>query len=419
MVDLFEKFEADRGPLGQYAHLAHGYYAFPKLTGELGSRMTFNGKEMIIWSLNSYLGLANHPEIRKVDEQAARDWGLAYPMGARIMSGETKYHEQLESDLSAFVQKEASLILNFGFQGILSIVDTLLSRHDVVVYDKDCHACIYDGLRLHMGKRLPFEHNDFESFSQQMEKAEKFAQKSNGGILVVTEGVFGMRGEQGILKEIVSLKERYGFRLLVDDAHGFGTMGATGAGAGEEQGVQDQIDLYFSTFAKSMASIGAFVSGDKDVINYLRYNLRSQLFAKSLPMAYVVGNIKRLEMLKNMPELREKLWHNVNKLQSGLRKAGFDLGNANSCVSPVFMHGTPFEAANLVNDIRETYNIFCSMVVYPMIPKGMILLRLIPSAAHTDEDIEQTIDAFNAVSAKLKSGEYQGKLKFAVSHQQV
>ncbi len=419
MVDLFEKFEADRGPLGQYAHLAHGYYAFPKLTGELGSRMTFNGKEMIIWSLNSYLGLANHPEIRKVDEQAARDWGLAYPMGARIMSGETKYHEQLESDLSAFVQKEASLLLNFGFQGILSIVDTLLSRHDVVVYDKDCHACIYDGLRLHMGKRLPFEHNDFESFSQQMEKAEKFAEKSNGGILVVTEGVFGMRGEQGILKEIASLKERYGFRLLVDDAHGFGTMGATGAGAGEEQGVQDQIDLYFSTFAKSMASIGAFVSGDKDVINYLRYNLRSQLFAKSLPMAYVVGNIKRLEMLKNMPELREKLWHNVNKLQVGLRKAGFDLGNANSCVSPVFMHGTPFEAANLVNDIRETYNIFCSMVVYPMIPKGMILLRLIPSAAHTNEDIEQTIDAFNAVSAKLKNGEYQGELKFAVSHQQV
>lgn len=417
MVDLFEKFEADRGPLGQYAHLAHGYYAFPKLTGEIGSRMTFNGKEMIIWSLNSYLGLANHPEIRKIDEEASRDWGLAYPMGARIMSGESKYHEQLENELAEFVQKDAGLLLNFGFQGILSIVDTLLSRHDVVVYDKDCHACIYDGIRMHMGKRLPFEHNDLESFDQQMKKAKMFADKSNGGILVITEGVFGMRGEQGILKEIVSYKDEYQFRLLVDDAHGFGTMGATGAGAGEEQGVQDQIDLYFSTFAKSMASIGAFVAGDKDIINYLRYNLRSQLFAKSLPMPYVIGNLKRLDMLRSNPGLKDQLWSVVNKLQSGLREAGFDLGGTNSCVTPVFMHGTPFEAANLVHDIRETYNIFCSMVMYPMIPKGMILLRLIPSAAHTDKDVEETIEAFKAVSKKLKAGEYEGELKFAVSHQ--
>jgi glycine C-acetyltransferase len=369
MVDLFEKFEADRGPLGQYAHLAHGYYTFPKLTGEIGSRMTFNGKEMIIWSLNSYLGLANHPEIRKVDEEAARDWGLAYPMGARIMSGESAYHEQLENELAEFVQKDAGLLLNFGFQGILSIVDTLLSRRDVVVYDKDCHACIYDGIRMHMGKRLPFEHNDLESFDQQMKKAKLFAEKTNGGILVITEGVFGMRGEQGILKEIVEYKDKYQFRLLVDDAHGFGTLGATGAGAGEEQGVQDEIDLYFSTFAKSMASIGAFVAGDKEIINYLRYNLRSQLFAKSLPMPYVIGNLKRLDMLRSDTSHKDQLWRVVNKLQSGLREAGFDLGGTNSCVTPVFMHGSPFEAANLVHDIRETYNIFCSMVMYPMILK--------------------------------------------------
>ena len=418
MVDLFDKFQADRGPLGQYAHLAHGYYAFPKLTGELGSRMTFNGKEMIIWSLNSYLGLANHPEIRKVDAEVAEEWGLAYPMGARIMSGESNYHEQLENELADFVQKEAGLLLNFGYQGIMSIVDTLLSRHDVVVYDKDCHACIYDGLRLHMGRRLPFEHNDLESFDLQIKKAKELAEKSKGGILVITEGVFGMRGEQGIIKEIAAYKDEIDFRLLVDDAHGFGTLGATGAGAGEEQGVQDKIDLYFSTFAKSMASIGAFVAGDKGIINYLRYNLRSQLFAKSLPMVYVKGNLKRLEMLRSSTALKDKLWYNVNKLQSGLKEAGFDLGGSNSCVTPVFMHGTPFEAANLVHDIRETYNIFCSMVIYPMIPKGMILLRLIPSAAHTDADIDQTIEAFNAVSKKLKNGDYQGELQFAVSMQQ-
>jgi glycine C-acetyltransferase len=339
-------------------------------------------------------------------------------MGARIMSGESAYHEQLENELAEFVQKDAGLLLNFGFQGILSIVDTLLSRRDVVVYDKDCHACIYDGIRMHMGKRLPFEHNDLESFDQQMKKAKLFAEKTNGGILVITEGVFGMRGEQGILKEIVEYKDKYQFRLLVDDAHGFGTLGATGAGAGEEQGVQDEIDLYFSTFAKSMASIGAFVAGDKEIINYLRYNLRSQLFAKSLPMPYVISNLKRLDMLRSDTSHKDQLWRVVNKLQSGLREAGFDLGGTNSCVTPVFMHGSPFEAANLVHDIRETYNIFCSMVMYPMIPKGMILLRLIPSAAHTDQDVEETIEAFKAVSEKLKAGEYEGELKFAVSHQQ-
>jgi glycine C-acetyltransferase len=406
MVDLFEKFEGNRGPLGQYADVAHGYFTFPKLEGEIGSRMKFQGKEMIIWNINNYLGLANHPEVRKVDEEASRDWGLAAPMGARIMSGESDYHEQLENELAEFVGKESGLLLNFGFQGILSVIQALLSRHDVVVYDNDSHACIYDGIRLHLGKRFPYDHNDVDSFEKQLERAAKAAEKSGGGILVVTEGVFGMRGDQGILKEIVSFKDKYNFRLLVDDAHGFGTLGETGAGAGEEQGVQNEIDLYFSTFAKSMASIGAFVAGDPGIIEYLRYNTRSQLFAKTLPMPLVIGNLKRLELLRENPQLKDKLWENVNMLQDGLREHGFDIGNTNSCVTPVYLHGTPFEAGNLVLDIRENYNIFCSVVIYPMIPKGMILLRMIPTAAHTKRDIEETIAAFGAVSDKLKNGAY-------------
>lgn len=405
-MDLFAKLAEDRGPLGKWSKMAHGYYMFPKLEGELGSRMMFRGKEKIIWSINNYLGLANHPEVRKVDAEAASEWGLAYPMGARMMSGESNYHEQLERELAEFVGKEDAMLLNYGYQGIMSIIDALLGRHDVVVYDKDNHACIYDGVRMHIGKRLPFEHNDINSFKKQMEKATALAEETGGGILVITEGVFGMRGEQGILKEICALKGQYNFRLLVDDAHGFGTLGATGAGAGEEQGVQDKIDLYFSTFAKSMASIGAFVAGDNGVMEYLRYNVRSQIFAKSLPMPLVIGNLKRLQLLRENPGLKEKLWENVNLLQDGLRAKGFDLGLTNTCVTPVFMHGSIEEAIVLVHDLRENYNIFCSMVVYPVIPKGMILLRLIPTASHTKEDIDITVAAFSEVAEKLKAGVY-------------
>ncbi len=412
-MDLFEKFAGNRGPLGQYAHEAHGYYAFPKLEGEIGSRMKFQGKEFIIWNINNYLGLANHPEVRKIDAEASAEWGLAYPMGARIMSGDNTYIERLESELAEFVNKEAALLLNFGFQGIFSIIDALLGRHDVVVYDSDSHACIYDGVRLHIGRRLPFEHNNMEHLEKQLQRATELTDKSGGGILVITEGVFGMRGEQGKLKEIVEMKKRYEFRLLVDDAHGFGTLGQTGAGAGEEQGVQDDIDLYFSTFAKSMASIGSFVAGDKDIITYLLYNTRSQLFAKTLPMPLIIGNLKRLDLMRKHPELKDKLWENVNLLQNGLRNRGFDLGKCDACVTPVYMHGTPYEAANLVHDIREQHRVFCSMVMYPMIPKGMILLRMIPTAAHTKEDIEITLDAFDAVSKRLKAGEYQGELQYA------
>ncbi len=404
--DLFERRTGDMGPLGQYAEFGHGYYFFPELEGELGPRMHFRGREVVMWSVNNYLGLGNHPEVRKVDAEAAAEYGLAYPMGSRMMSGETAKHTELERQLAEFSQKEASLLLNFGYQGILSIVDSMLDRRDVVVYDKDCHACIYDGIRLHIGGRFAFEHNDIASLEQQLKKAQVKAESTGGGILVISEGVFGMRGQQGILKEIVGLKERYNFRFLVDDAHGFGVLGETGAGAGEAQGVQDGIDLYFGTFAKSMASIGAFVSGRADVIRFLKYTMRSQIYAKSLPMPLVIGAMKRLEMLRTMPELRERLWANVRSLQAGLRERGYDIGITSSCVTPVFMKGTLGEATELVKDLRANHGIFCSMVVYPVVPKGVVLLRLIPTAAHTEAEIVETLDAFDAVRAKLESGTY-------------
>ncbi len=407
MTDLFDKFRDFKGPLGQYQDIAHGYFSFPKLEGELGPRMTFRGKECIIWSINSYLGITNHPEVRKADADAAADYGMAYPMGARIMSGETDEHIELERELAEFTQKEGALLLNFGYQGIMSIVDALLTRHDVVVYDRDDHACIMDGIRMHQGPKLAFKHNDLDHFLVRMEQAKKEAEKRNSGILVITEGVFGMRGEQGIIKEICEYKEKYGFRLLVDDAHGFGTMGATGAGAGEEQGVQDQIDVYFSTFAKAMSGFGAFVSADKDIIEFFRYNLRSQVFAKTLCMPMVKGARVRLKLLREQPELREKLWKNVNMLQDGLREAGFDIGNTGACVTPVFMKGSVYEAGALIYDMRENYGIFCSVVLPPVIPKGQLILRLIPTAEHTEEDIRATLEAFKNVRTKLEDGTYE------------
>ncbi len=404
--DLFERIQSNKGPLGKWASQAEGYYVFPKLEGELGPRMQFHGKEILNWSINDYLGLANHPEVRKADADAARDYGAAYPMGARMMSGHTTLHEQLQNELAAFVQKESAYLLNFGYQGMVSTIDALVTKNDVIVYDVDSHACIIDGVRLHMGKRFTYKHNDVESIEKNLQRATKMAEENGGGILLITEGVFGMRGQQGKLKEIVALKEKYNFRLLVDDAHGFGTLGKTGAGAGEEQNCQDGIDVYFSTFAKSMASIGAFIAGDKDIIDYLKYNLRSQMFAKSLPMIFTVGALKRLEMLRSMPELKDKLWENVNALQNGLKSRGFDIGDTNTCVTPVYLSGSIPEAMMLVNDLRENYHIFLSIVVYPVIPKGIILLRMIPTASHTLSDINETLDAFEAVREKLVSGTY-------------
>src|SRR5882757_1932046 len=408
MADIFEKLMKHSGPIGQHRERAHGYFAFPKLEGEIGSRMIFRGKEKIVWSLNNYLGLANHPEIRKVDGEAAVQFGMAAPMGARMMSGNSNYHEQLEKELAAFEGKEDATLFNYGYQGIMSAIDAICGRHDVIVYDAECHACIIDGLRLHPGHRYVFKHNDMTDFEKQMQRAAALIEKQKaGGILVITEGVFGMAGDQGRLKEIIALKDQYEFRLLVDDAHGFGTMGKTGAGVGEEQGVQDKIDLYFSTFAKSMASIGAFVAGPKSIIDYIRYNIRSQIFAKSLPMPLVVGNLKRLELLKTQPELKDKLWENALKLQKGLKERGFDIGKTDSVVTPVYMKGGVEEATAMVMDIRENYHIFCSIVVYPVIPKGHIIYRLIPTSVHTDEDIQKTLEAFRATKKKLDAGDYK------------
>lgn len=407
MVDIFDRIKQNPGPLGQFANYAEGYFIFPRLEGPIGPRMRFQGREVIFWSANDYLGLCNHPEVLEADAKAAAEYGMFYPMGARAMSGETDQHLQLEKELAEFVQKESAYLLNFGYQGMVSTIDALLSRHDVVVYDADSHACIVDGVRLHMGKSFTYKHNDIASLEKNLERATKVAEEQGGGVLVITEGVFGMRGQQGKLKEICELKSKYSFRLLVDDAHGFGTLGKTGAGAGEEQGCQDQIDVYFSTFAKSMAGFGAFIAGNKDVVRFLKFNLRSQIFAKSLTMPMVIGGLKRLELLRTRPEIKEKLWENVRKLQSGLLERGFNLGETNTCVTPVMMQGSPVEATLLVKDLRENFGIFTSVVVYPVIPKGMILLRLIPTASHTDAEINETLAAFEAIHGKLVGGHYK------------
>ena len=405
-MDLFKKILSNKGPLGTYSHIDDNYYMFPKLEGEIGPRMKFKNKEVLNWSLNNYLGLANHPEVRKTDSEATKQWGLSYPMGARMMSGNTIHHEELEKQLSKFVNKEDSILLNYGYQGVLSIIDALVDRKDVVVYDSDCHACIIDGLRLHIGKRYVYSHNDIENLRKQLVRAKKLSDETGGGILVITEGVFGMSGNMGDLLSIAELKKEFDFRLFVDDAHGFGTMGKTGAGAGEEQGVQDKIDLYFSTFAKSMASIGAFVSGDRDILDNLRYKLRSQIFAKSLPMPIVIGNLKRLELIKDSSKFKDKLWEIVNAIQDGFKSNGFNIGTTQSPVTPIILKGDVFECANMIKDLRSEYNIFCSGVIYPVVPKGIIMLRIIPTAAHSLEDVKETITAFKEVKKKLDAGIY-------------
>jgi glycine C-acetyltransferase len=404
--DIFEKIKQNRGPIGQHAKESHGYFTFPKLEGPIGPHMNFRGKQRLNWSLNNYLGLADHPEVRKADAESAAEYGFSSPMGARMMSGNSNYHEQLEAELAAFVQKEDSILVNFGYQGMVSAIDCLVDRRDVIVYDAESHACILDGVRLHMGKRYVFKHNDVEDCEKQLQRATKLAEEQGGAILVITEGVFGMRGDQGKVKEIVDLKKKYNFRLFVDDAHGIGTLGETGAGTGEEQGCQEGIDIYFGTFAKSFALIGGFIASDEQVVEYMRYNMRSQIFAKAMPLPLVIGALKRLELMRNEPQHKENLWKITNALQKGLVEAGFEIGETNSCVTPVYMNGSIPESTNLIYDLRENYNIFCSMVVYPVVPKGMIILRLIPTAVHTMEDVQYTIESFSKIVGKLKAGEY-------------
>lgn len=409
-MDLFDKISKSMGgPLGQHQKWSHGYFSYPRLEGDIGPHMLFNGKEHLVWSLNNYLGLANHPEVREADANGAADYGMAYPMGARMMSGNSVHHEELENNLAAFVGKPDAFLLNYGYQGMVSIIDSLINRNDVIVYDAESHACIIDGLRMHMGKRFVYQHNDLESCEKQLERATRLAEQTGGGILLITEGVFGMSGAQGKLKEIIALKKKFDFRILVDDAHGFGTMGKTGAGTHEEQDCIDGVDVYFATFAKSMAGIGAFVAGEKEVIDYLRYNMRSQIFAKALPMPMVMGLKKRFELLKSKPQLREKLWLISSTLQKGLKERGFDIGVTNTMVTPVFLKGELQEATALTRDLRENYGIFCSIVIYPVVPKGVILLRLIPTAAHSLEDVQRTLDAYSEMGEKLKAGYYKEK----------
>jgi len=415
MVDLFEKLRMEEGPLAKYSHLPDDYFFFPKLEGDIGPRMTFNGKTVLNWSLNDYLGLANHPEVRKADTDATAKFGLAYPMGARMMSGNSVYHIEFEKQLADFVQKEDAMLLNFGYQGVLSVIDALVDRKDVIVYDSESHACIIDGVRLHIGKRFVYNHNNMESFEKQLQRATKLANETGGGILVITEGVFGMSGNMGDLRSVVELKKKYNFRLLVDDAHGFGTMGATGAGVGEEQGVQDQIDLYFSTFAKSMASIGAFVAGDKKIIKFLRYSVRSQIYAKSLPMPLVIGGMKRLELVKKHPELRANLKTIMAAIKNGLQEKGFAINKTQTPPTPVLFKGGVGEAANMSMDLRENYGIFCSVVIYPVVPKDVIMFRIIPTASHSMEDVEETLTAFSALKTKLDDGFYKTEALVSVT----
>ncbi|MEG1935585.1 MAG: pyridoxal phosphate-dependent aminotransferase family protein, partial [Rikenellaceae bacterium] len=392
-----------------YLTLSHGYYSFPKLEGPIAPRMMFRGKEVLTWSLNNYLGLAAHPEVMKADAEAAAEYGMAYPMGARMMSGQTVWHEKLERELAAFVHKPDAFLLNFGYQGMVSIIDTLVTSRDVIVYDAEAHACIIDGLLLHKakgGKRYVYPHNNMENCEKQIQRATALAKENGGGVMVITEGVFGMKGDLGKLDELVALKKKYGFRLLVDDAHGFGTMGKRGAGTPEHFNVEDGVDVHFSTFAKSMAGIGAFVAAEKDIVNYLRYNMRSQTYAKSLPMPMVKGALKRLELIQQHPEYKEKLWTIATALQNGFRARGLEIGVTQSPVTPVYMKGAVEEATNIVVDLRENYNLFCSVVTYPVIPKGEIILRIIPTAAHSLEDVEYTLKCFAECKVKMENGDY-------------
>jgi glycine C-acetyltransferase len=405
-VDLFDKLNIQQSALGQHADYSHGYFMFPKLEGEISNKMYFRGKEVLVWSVNNYLGMANHPEVRKADADAAAEYGLSFPMGARMMSGNTNLHEELEEQLSDFVGKEDTILVNYGYQGMASAIDALVDRKDVIVYDSESHACILDGVRMHQGKRFVYAHNEIDKLEVMLQRANKIVEETGGGILVITEGVFGMVGDTGKLPEIVALKKKYNFRLFVDDAHGIGTMGPTGAGTGEHYGCQDEVDIYFGTFAKAFASIGGFISSTEKVVRYLRYNMRSQIFAKSLPMPLIAGNLKRLELFRNDTSFKEKLWTIANALQDGLKAEGFNLGHTNSQVTPVILKGGPFEAANVVTDLRENYGIFTSLVVYPVVPKDVILLRLIPTAVHTMEDVKYTVETFKAIKEKLIASEY-------------
>ena len=395
-MDLFDKLETRPSPLGEFTSNGYGYYTFPKLDGPIGPEMKFNGKDVVVWSVNDYLSVGNHPRIREVDKNAAEKYGLSAPMGARLMTGNSDEHEALERELADFIHKPKALLLNYGYQGIMSVIHSLVDRNDFLIYDELSHACIVDGKQLAMAEKSVFKHNDMESLEKQLKRASKKL-KPNSSILVVTEGVFGMTGDLGKLKEIIALKEKYPFRLLVDDAHGFGTLGHDGSGAGTQLGCHDGIDIYFGTFAKAVALIGAFVAAEPRVIEFLKANTRSQIFAKSLPMPIVVSARERIKLIRKNPQWREQLWENTKKLRSGLVELGYNVLPSESPVTPVLTEGSTDLAQTIMREMREEHGVFVSGVAYPVVPKGVVLLRLIPMAGHTDAHIEKTLKAFEAI----------------------
>lgn len=395
-MDLFDKLQGRPGPLGEFTSEGYGYYTFPKLEGPIGPVMKFNDKDVIVWSVNDYLGIGSHPEVQQTDIEAAQKYGYSAPMGARLMTGNSDEHEALEKELADFVHKPSALLLNYGYQGIMSVIHALVDRNDYLIYDELSHACIVDGKQLAMSDKSVFKHNDIESFEKQLKRAHKKS-GPNSSILVVTEGVFGMTGDLGILREMIALKEKYPFRLLVDDAHGFGTLGKDGSGTGTQLGCHDGIDIYFGTFAKAVALIGAFVATEKRVVEFLKANVRSQIFAKSVPMPIVVSARKRLKLIREHPEWRDQLWKNTRNLRNGLLELGYNVLPSESPVTPVLTQGSTELCQTIMRKLREDHGVFVSGVTYPVVPKGTVLLRLIPTAAHTNEHIEQTLKGFDAI----------------------
>lgn len=395
-MDLFDKLQGRPGPLGEFTSDGYGYYTFPRLEGPLGPVMKFNGKDVVVWSINDYLGIGGREDVRKFDGEMAARHGLSTPMGARLMTGNTTQHEKLEEELADFVHKPSALLLNYGYQGIMSVIHALVDRNDFLIYDELSHACIVDGKQLAMAEKFVYKHNDIESLEKQLERAHRKA-KPDSSILVVTEGAFGMTGDLGNLEEIVALKDKYPFRLLVDDAHGVGTMGEDGSGTGTHLGCHEGIDIYFGTFAKAFALIGAFVATEERVKEFLKANVRSQIFAKSVPLPIVESVRKRLKMIRNNPEWRDQLWENTKKLRQGLIDIGYNVMPAECPVTPVLTKGSTEVCQDIMRKLREDHGIFVSGVAYPVVPKGTVLIRLIPTAAHNDEHIKKTLKGFRAI----------------------
>lgn len=408
-MDLFDKLQDRPGPLGEFTSDGYGYYTFPKLEGPLGPVMKFNGKDVVVWSINDYLGVGGKKEVLEYDAKVTKKYGLSAPMGARLMTGNSTKHEELEKELADFAHKPSALLLNYGYQGIMSVIHALVDRNDFLIYDELSHACIVDGKQLAMADKSVFKHNDIKSFEKQLKRAHRRS-KSDSSVLVVTEGAFGMTGDLGILKEMIALKEKYPFRLLVDDAHGLGTMGEDGSGTGTHLGCQEGIDIYFGTFAKAFALIGAFVATDERVVEFLKANVRSQIFAKSVPMPIVESARKRLELIRKHPEWREQLWKNTRKLRQGLKDIGYHVMPAECPVTPVLTQGSTDLCQLIMRKLREEHGVFVSGVTYPVVPKGTVLIRLIPTAAHTDEHIQKTLEGFEAIKDVVLGSGKQEKM---------